>query len=219
MNEPGAKNSITERAGSGHSTDMLPKMQPAPAHASEARAAWPEPRPAESLDLPAVYEAQFDFVWRSARRLGVTRAALDDVVQEVFLIVHRKLAGFERRSSLRSWLFAITRRVVRDHRRSQRRRPTEAIADDAGDAGAIAPDERTLLNEQARLLHALLQTLDDDKREAFVLAELERMSGPEIADALQLNLNTAYARVRAARLAFEDALARHEAREHVRRAP
>ena len=205
MSEPDAKNSITERAVSGHSIDMLPRIQPA-----RVSAPWPEPKPAEPLGFEGVYEAQFDFVWRSARRLGVPDATLDDVVQEVFVIVHRKLAGFEHRSSLRSWLFAITRRVVRDHRRYQRRRATEPLADDAGDLGALAPDERTLLHEQARLLHALLETLDDDKREAFVLAELERMSGPEIADALQLNVNTAYARVRAARVAFEDAFERHE---------
>jgi RNA polymerase sigma-70 factor (ECF subfamily) len=198
---------------------MLPKIQPAPALAPDSPAPWTEPARTEPISLEVVYDAHFDFVWRSARRLGVPSAAIDDVVQEVFVIVHRKLAGFEQRSSLRSWLFAITRRVVRDHRRSQRRRPTESIADEAGDAHALAPDERTLLHEQARLLHAVLETLDEDKREAFVLAELERMSGPEIADALQLNLNTAYARVRAARLAFEDALERHEARTRFRRTP
>jgi RNA polymerase sigma-70 factor, ECF subfamily len=159
-----------------------------------------------------VYEAHFDFVWRCARRLGVSPHAVDDVVQEVFLVVHRKLCEFEGRASLKSWLFGITRRVVRDQRRSARRRPSEPLEQDPRDFMARAPDEQTSLHDQARLLFALLESLDDDKREAFVLAELEQMSGPEIAEALQLNLNTAYARVRAARQAFEAALHRHEAR-------
>jgi RNA polymerase sigma-70 factor (ECF subfamily) len=182
-----------------------------------ARVSWaPNAEPATDSpehNLAAVYEAHFDFVWRSARRLGVSSGYLDDVVQDVFLVVHRQLAGFEQRATLKSWLFGITRRVVRDRRRSARRRPTEALGDDLRDFAARAPDEQLVVREHAELLHALLDTLDDDKREAFVLAELEQMSGPEIAEALALNLNTVYARVRAARLAFEAALERHEARE------
>jgi RNA polymerase sigma-70 factor (ECF subfamily) len=143
--------------------------------------------------------------------LGVEPAALDDVVQEVFLVVHRRLCEFEGRSTLKSWLFGITRRVVRDQRRSRRRKPTEVLEHDPIDSLARTPDAQLDLREQAALLHRLLDSLDDDKREAFVLSELEEMSGPEIADALQLNLNTVYARVRAARSAFDAALQRHQA--------
>jgi RNA polymerase sigma-70 factor, ECF subfamily len=176
----------------------------------------PEATPLE-LSLAAVYEAHFDFVWRSARRLGVRPAHLDDVVQDVFLVVHRQLATYEGRATLKSWLFGITRRVVRDRRRSLQRRPSEPLAADPHDRGALGPDEQLALREQAKLLHAVLDTLDDDKREAFVLAELEQMSGPEIAEALALNLNTVYGRVRAARKAFEVALQRHEARARLQR--
>jgi RNA polymerase sigma-70 factor (ECF subfamily) len=201
---------VTESATTGHSADMgMTTGCKLPVSALEPEDS-PEP------NLAAVYEAHFDFVWRSARRLGVSSSYLDDVVQDVFLVVHRQLAGFERRATLKSWLFGITRRVVRDRRRSARRRPTEPLDDDPRDLVARAPDEQLVVREHAALLHALLDTLDDDKREAFVLAELEQMSGPEIAEALALNLNTAYARVRAARLAFEAALERHEARERQR---
>jgi RNA polymerase sigma-70 factor (ECF subfamily) len=164
------------------------------------------------LCVAQVYEAHFDFVWRCARRLGVHPAHLDDVVQEVFLVVQRRLGDFEQRSSLKTWLFGITRRVVRDQRRAARRRPTEPIDHEPVDGAACGADVQVGLRDQARLLDALLDTLDDSKREAFILAELEEMSGPEIAEALQLNLNTVYARVRAARSAFEAALQRHEAR-------
>ena len=77
-------------------------------------------RPA--LVFEEVYAQHFDFVWRTARRLGVGDLHVDDVVQDVFVVVHRKLAGFEGRSSLKTWLYAITRRVVSDHRRAQKRR-------------------------------------------------------------------------------------------------
>jgi len=85
------------------------------------------PAPAASRRQPlvfdAVYREHFAFVWRAAKRLGVGDGALDDVVQEVFVVVHRRLDGFEGRSSLKTWLFGIALRIVRDHRRAVRRRP------------------------------------------------------------------------------------------------
>jgi RNA polymerase sigma-70 factor (ECF subfamily) len=215
---------ITEPRRHGHSQGMLPNTrQPATdVETHERLSVWSGqvPQLAQPLELEVLYASHFDFVWRSARRLGVPAEALDDVVQDVFLVVHRKLSEFEQRSSVRSWLFGITRRVVRDLRRSVLRKPVDWLEDDPQDLSASAPDDLAVLHQRARLLHALLATLDEDKREAFVLAELEQMSGPEIAEALQLNLNTAYARVRTAREAFEAALSRHEARiRNSRRAP
>jgi RNA polymerase sigma-70 factor (ECF subfamily) len=201
----GAELFVTERVTRGHTEGM------------RADSAWPVPA-AGSAELPRaltlaeVYEAHFDFVWRSARRLGIPSLHLDDVVQEVFLVVHRRLAEFEGRSSLKTWLFGITRRVVRDHRRSARRKPAEPLgAIEPADLGPSA-DARMTKDEEARVLHAMLDELDEEKREVFVLAELEQMSGPEIADALDVNLNTVYARLRAARAAFESAVLRHQAR-------
>ena len=62
------------------------------------------------------------------------------------------------------------------------------------------------------MLDALLESMDDEKREAFVLVELEEMSMPEVGEALGINVNTAYTRLRAARRQFEEALARHRAK-------
>jgi RNA polymerase sigma-70 factor (ECF subfamily) len=136
------------------------------------------------------------------------------VVQEVFVIVHRRAAVFEGRSALRTWLFGITRRVVRDHFRTQRRKPADLVADPVvADPHALDAEAQLGMRQAQALLRALLATLDDDKREVFVLAELEQLSMPEIAAALDLNVNTAYARLRAARAAFELALRRHRARE------
>lgn len=168
----------------------------------------------ETLTLEHIYDAHFDFVWRSARRMGVGSSHVDDVVQEVFLVAHRRLADFERRSTVKTWLFGITLRVVSDHRRTLRRKGGLAPLPE----GLPAPDEagpaaRTEHKQRVALLHALLDTLDEEKRAVFVLSELEQMTAPEIAEALGIKLNTVYSRLRAARKKFEEALARHRARE------
>lgn len=160
-----------------------------------------------------VYRAELAFVWRSARRLGVRESALDDVVQEVFVVVHRRLSTFEARSSLRTWLFGITLRIVRDHLRSTRRKATSDDDVDTFQADVPGPGELAERSEAVRLLHAILDELDDEKREVFVMAELEQMTMPEIAEVISVNLNTAYARLRLARQAFESALARYRARD------
>jgi RNA polymerase sigma-70 factor (ECF subfamily) len=208
---------LTDYALPGHSEVrcVTPPARKLVTLEAEAEVLKPEPC---ALVFAEVYEAQFDFVWRSARRLGVSALHLDDVVQEVFLVVHRRLAEFEARSSLKTWLFAITRRVVGDYRRSARRKPSEPIGNFEPEANpSCAADAQLVRDEDARLLYSLLDELDEDKREVFVLAELEQISGPEIAAALGENLNTVYARLRAARSAFDAAVARHQAR--TRRAP
>lgn len=169
-------------------------------------------------DFTSLYEEFFEFVWRSVRRLGVPERALDDAVQDVFIVVHRRLGDFEGRSSIKSWLFGIARRVAHDHRRRASRKDRgESLPEAIADPYAPSPLESAARAQAVALLHALLDSLDDDKREVFILAELEQMTVPEIADAISVNLNTAYSRLRAARRAFEQAVHRHQARE--RRGP
>lgn len=167
-----------------------------------------------------VYDEHFAFVWRSVRRLGVFEGAVDDVVQEIFLVVHRRLGEFEARASMRTWLFAIALRVVRDHRRSLSRKArhvaTDAEIEAVAESGDKSPLERAAQAEAIKVLHELLDALDDEKREVFVLSELEQMPAPEIAEALGVNVNTVYSRLRAARHDFEEALARHHARDRWR---
>ena len=166
------------------------------------------------LQVEQVYEAHFDFVWRSARRLGAHDHHIDDVVQEVFVVVQRKLGEFEGRSELRTWLFGITRRIVSAHLRSHARRPRASIEDvrEPPDVATPNAESRLMAVEDNRLLYALLDELDSDKREVFVLSELEELSGPQIADALGLHLSNVYARIRVARQAFDAALKRYRAR-------
>lgn len=172
------------------------------------------------LTFDGIYDAHFAFVWRTARRLGVGESDVSDIAQEVFLVVHRRLDSFERRGAVKTWLYGILRRVVSDYRRTQRRKPSmvgraEAIEPDAWCSSGKTPDQNAEEREAMLLVQKLLDELDDDKREAFVLAELEQMTTAEIAEALDVNPNTVASRIRAGRMAFEAALARHELRmEH-----
>lgn len=192
-----------------HSDSMM-------AAATELAPSVPKARASVPVEVPPfaeVYQRNFDFVWRTARRLGIPDGSVDDVAQEVFIVVHRKLPEFEGRSSLKTWLFAISRRVVSDHRRRlKRQRPHTPFPDDRmADAGA-SPQERAARHEAAMLLHAFLDSLPDEQREVFVLSELEQMTAPEIGEATDVKLNTVYSRLRLARKAFERVVARHQAR-------
>jgi RNA polymerase sigma-70 factor (ECF subfamily) len=165
------------------------------------------------VPFEALYDAYFPFIWRSVLRLGVPAAHLDDVVQEIFLIVHRKLDGFEGRSTLKTWLYGIALRVARDHRIRLRHSGGAQVLDveQVPAPPGARPDERAQNAEALRAVIALLDGLDDDQREVFVLAELEELTAPEIAEALGLKLNTVYSRLRLARAAFAEAAARHRA--------
>lgn len=195
--------------------DDLPESSPD----RESDAAAIEGHDAESGpgSFEEVYEEHVEFVWRGLRRLGVSEAELDDAVQDVFVVVHRKLGGFEGRSQLRTWLFGIVLRTARSHRRTKRRRPEDPIdaSEELGltESAASRPDRKAESNEAVKALYELLDELDEEKREAFVLTELEELSAPEISEALGLNVNTVYARIRAARKAFEQAVSRRRAQE------
>jgi len=161
---------------------------------------------AVALDLAEVYAAHFRYVWRCLRSLGVRDALLDDALQDVFIVVQRRLPEFDGGAELRTWLYAIALNIARKYRDRARREPTslEAARELTPELPA-APDESAGTNQRERLALArrALAGLDDDKRELFVLARVEQMSAPEIAQVLEIPLNTVYSRLRAARLAFE----------------
>jgi RNA polymerase sigma-70 factor (ECF subfamily) len=165
-----------------------------------------------------LYERHVEFLWRNARRLGVGDDAVDDVLQQVFLVVHRRLPELSLTGSEKAWLFGVLLRVVRDHKRLLRRKSPhrffaltdpETLADDR----ARQPDEALARNEAAALVQTWLDALDDDKREVFILAELEQLSAREIGLATNTNPSTVSSRLRAARQQFEGAAARHRKAE------
>jgi RNA polymerase sigma-70 factor, ECF subfamily len=157
-------------------------------------------------DFEAIYTEHIAFVWRCLRALGVAPAVLDDAAQEVFLIVHRRYSEFRGLSSLRSWIYGIVRNVAANHRRSQRRRaPHEQLSPDLQCAEA-SPLDRVQVGEAAAFIQQFLAGVSEGKREVFVLAAIEQLSMPEVAQALDLPLNTAYTRLRDVRQELRRAL-------------
>jgi RNA polymerase sigma-70 factor (ECF subfamily) len=162
----------------------------------------------KAVTFPEVYRSQFRFVWRALVRLGVRDADLLDVAQNVFVVVHRQLAGFEGRSELTTWLFSICRLVVKDYRRSAPIR-REVLVDAAefskraATATPEGPQGRLDSEHLGRILDAVLEKLPEKLRVAFVLFELEELSGEDIARLLDVPVGTVRSRLRLARAAFQ----------------
>jgi RNA polymerase sigma-70 factor, ECF subfamily len=170
---------------------------------------------AAALTFETVYEQHFDFVWSMTRRFGVPPETMDDVVQEVFMVVHKKLHTLESPEALRSWLYGIVRRRASGHhRQSWTQKTTGGVGvEDMPDVdGMQSPADLAEQSDSVRTLWALLDSIDPPKREVFIMAELQELTCPEIAKALNIPLNTAYSRLRHAREAFEAALARQKAK-------
>ena len=158
-------------------------------------------------------------MWRSVRRLGVPVHAVDDAVQEIFLVVHRRLPEFEERTTIVAWLYAIAIRVVRQHRRTVQRKSPHALdgapfdAEKLVDGRSPSPHDLAERQQAIRRLYAVLDQMNDERREVFVLYELEQLTAPEIAEALGVNVNTVYWRQRTARQEFEKILRRPQKSE------
>lgn len=160
--------------------------------------------------MRAVFDEHARYVIRTLRHLGIREADVEDVAQEVFVTVHRKLPEFEGRSKLRTWLYAICLRVASDHRRRAhvvRERATSSPPIDDGERSGREPDA---LVESRAAVADLLGALDEDKRQVLVLYEIEGLTMREVADVLGCPLQTAYSRLHAARDILRDAWQRSE---------
>lgn len=144
-----------------------------------------------------IYQDNFKFVWAVARRFGVPPAALEDVVQEVFITAFRRIDRLSHEVSLRAWLYAVTRKIASQQRRGAARLARRLAALEAVSPGAAeVPQER---HDAAQMLDHLLKPLPRGTREVWEMTEFLGMTGPEIAAELDLPLNTVYSRLRLAR--------------------
>jgi RNA polymerase sigma-70 factor (ECF subfamily) len=157
----------------------------------------PAPR-AQIHAFDDVYREHFPFVWRSAKRLGVSDAALDDVVQEVFVIVHRYLDRYEDRGQMRAWLYRIAVREASRHRRSKKPMSTVDV-DTLTLEGGENPEQQMQASQARADFDRLLTALDDDRRDVFVLYEVEELPMEEVAAVVGCPVATAYSRLRSAR--------------------
>lgn len=174
---------------------------------TSARVAQPSPQEMPvRVDFDAMFLREFDYVWFTLRRLGVHARDLEDVTHDVFLLVHRHFERFDTTRPLRPWLFGFAYRAASDYRRLARHR-LEVRGDltDMSDPASSTAD-RAAARQSLGLAWAALERLDLDRRAVFVLHEVEGYSVPEIADALQIPLNTAYSRLRVARGEFARAV-------------
>jgi RNA polymerase sigma-70 factor (ECF subfamily) len=163
-------------------------------------------RPVLSFDH--VYDTHFRFVWRVLRALGLPDSLVEDAVQDVFVVVHRRLPEFEVRSDIRTWLYRIAAWVVTSERRRLRRDSTmEPIGDQITD-NVDGPFELTAKSEAARIVEGILAQMDDDKRLVFLLIDLEEMKASEVGELLGLNVNTVSSRLRLAREQFRRLMTR-----------
>ncbi len=200
-------------------SERLPSEPPP----SGVRSAVPvEPVPIEPVTFEVLYNEYFSFVWRTARRLGVSENSLEDVCQDVFFALHRRLPDFAGRSSLRTWVFGFTLNVVQVHHRSQRRKNVSyrAVGDVVDPDTLIddskAADDRLYCAEIVRCACLTLAEIPVENRDVFVMASLEGMSAAEISREFHLNVNTVYTRLRSARQQFKRLVRRHpECREAI----
>jgi RNA polymerase sigma-70 factor, ECF subfamily len=173
--------------------------------------------PVEVPDFATIYDRHFAFVWRLAANCRVPQSHLDDVVQEIFLVIHRKLPGFEGRSSLRTWIASISRYTAKEFLRRKRHQMLGTEVDpDASASTSMTPAEQLEAVAAAQLLDQFLDELPEEQREAFILAEVEQMTAEEIAVVLESNSNTVRSRLRSARQGVQASLARHRAQERWR---
>ena len=170
----------------------------------------------EGLDVAVIYAAHAQFLWKSLYRMGVSEADLPDAMQEVLLVVHRRLETFDSSSKLTTWLFGICLRVAGGIRRSRRRRREAPMQTEEHRMGLVDEDhpERLMNRRDARRrLETALDSLGPERCALLTLFEIEGLPCAQIADLLGVPVGTVHSRLAAARARFHKALSRLDAEE------
>ena len=171
-------------------------------------------RPPIAMDFDSLYREHFRGLWRTARALGIPERAVEDVVQEVFIVAMRRASSFEGRSTVRRWLVGILIKVAASHRRKQKR--VEELPETLEDTEAHGPATAAMAREAHDILLEILQAMEPHQRTVWVLTEAEGMSASAIGDLLEVSPNTVSSRLRLARKQFDRQLARIRARDQWR---
>jgi RNA polymerase sigma-70 factor, ECF subfamily len=155
------------------------------------------------IDFRTLFESEFRFVVRTLRYLGIRYNDVSDVAHDVFLHVFRHLAEYDPTRPIRPWLFGFAYRIARDFRQLARHRHESGFGTtDTMDPSPMAEDI-LIHSESVDLALSVLDQLGEDDRIIFVAHYLDELPVPEVAIALGLPLNTAYTRLRRARVSFE----------------
>ena len=169
-----------------------------------------DPRPPAPQGFEAIFRAHAPYVWRCLRRMGVDPGDVDDVLQEVFLVVHRRLGDYDGRASMKAWIYGICIKKASDHRKLAHKKRERVTADLPEGTSLEGGPEASVAGRRALArLDRALSELADDKRAAFVLYEIEGLGVAEVAAATGVPLQTAYSRLGAARKHVELAMREH----------
>lgn len=160
-------------------------------------------------DVAELHDQYADYVWRSLQRLGVPTSSLEDALQDVFMIVHRRRDSYDASSKISTWLFGISLRVAASYRRR-----AHVKREFAPDSNWEPQDEHPLANpehaarrrEAERLLQVGLDAMGLDRRAVFVMFEIEGMPASAIAESLGIPIGTVHSRLHKARDEFTRAL-------------
>ena len=153
-----------------------------------------------------VYRANFRHVWHTLRRLGVRERDLEDVAHDVFIVAHQRLHTFDTDRPIRPWLSGIAWRLASDYRRSARYRLEVVGHSKEPTARRMGPDQEAAATEARDLVSRALESLPEEQRIVFIMKEIDGFSVPEIAESLDLPLNTLYSRLRLGRGRFRTAV-------------
>lgn len=177
----------------------------------------------EHLDADALYRAHAPFVARFLMRLGASGEDVPDLVQDVFLVAHRRGGFTIGRAKPTTWLAEIAFRVASDRRKKARRRLEDSNAEAVALAPAVpasaSPGQKAEARQALARVQRVLDTLTPQKRAVFVLYELEGQSCDAIAGALEVPVGTVYSRLHSARREFSKAHAALEGSDQNVRAP
>ena len=159
-----------------------------------------------SFDFDAIYRQYGRAVARWAARLGGPHISVEDIVQEIFLVVSRRLPGFRGEAKLSTWLFTITDRTIRNWRRRERwRRFVSRLArhiEETTDTMQPTPVEEIERHQAAERFYRILDEMPHRHRNLLVLFEIEAQSADEIGQLMGLKAATVRVRLHRARTDF-----------------
>jgi RNA polymerase sigma-70 factor (ECF subfamily) len=156
----------------------------------------------------ALFDQEFDYVWVTLERLGVYDRDLEDVAQDVFVHVHRRLDEYNPRRPIRPWLFVFSLRCASDWRKSASHRVEVLGARSETRTTALAADEELARAQDVDLVLRALESVEIEKRAVFILNEFDECPMKEIAESLGIPVQTGYSRLHAARDEFTTAVRR-----------
>jgi RNA polymerase sigma-70 factor (ECF subfamily) len=165
--------------------------------------------PLPALTLESLYREHLDFVLRAARHIGGRRISAEDVAQEVFLIVHRRLGSFVPRANVTSWLYGITFNVVRTKCRRLHLEALHRAEEAEGRHVALEARDPIEVSEAWGVVDEILDSMSSRKRQVFLLGELDELPCAEIARIVGSKEATVWSRLYYARRHFAQRLERH----------